>query len=81
MQKGESEAWLIAPLTAITILLVLWRRAYTISVQFGYEMWSAEMWHEMKIYLVFGGICGAATIAWAIAQTYRSRNGEGKDDS
>jgi hypothetical protein len=80
MHAGYSDTWFIVPLVAIAILLVFLRRAYTISVQFGYKFWSAETLHEMKFYLVTGGIAAGATIAWAIAQAYRARNDDKRED-
>lgn len=44
--------------------MVLFRRAYTISVEFGYELWSYETWREMQEYLYLGAAVFVAAVLW-----------------
>jgi len=48
--KGD---WFIAiPIAALAIGFMLWRRAHTISSQFGYELWSYDMWMKLRFQLL-----------------------------
>ena len=52
-QNNSREDWVfIAPMGLVAICLIFWRRAKTISDQFGYEMWSREMWLELRFQFV-----------------------------
>jgi hypothetical protein len=79
-QAGYSDAWFVVPLVVIAIILVLLRRAHTISVQYGFKFWSAETLHEMMIYFKIGGVIAGLAIVRAIHQAYRDRDDDKMED-
>ena len=68
MKRDDSNRdWIVAiPIALVVLGLMVWRRAHTISVQFGYDMWSHAMWKELRFQL-FAGMAltlVVALVAW-----------------
>jgi hypothetical protein len=60
--NNRSEEIFILTIATVAITIGLLRRAYTISVQFGYKFWSFETWSELRIYLALTTILIAIAI-------------------
>jgi hypothetical protein len=54
MKHNDSNGDLIfaIPIALIAIALMIWRRAHTISSQFGYELWSYDMWIKLRFQML-----------------------------
>lgn len=64
---------LVIPIALVAIAMLVWRRAHTISSQFGYELWSYDMWMKLRFQMLaaLGLVVVVGLIRWAWR---RSRN-------
>lgn len=75
MKHDDSNGDLVfaIPIALVAIALLVWRRAHTISSQFGYELWSYDMWMKLRFQMLaaLGLVVAVGLIRWAWR---RSRN-------